>query len=52
MKYDYEDTDVRSRMDDVVRAIQALPTVSRLSRIQWPYFLTKADWVQCHPKML
>ena len=33
MKYDSEDVDLRSRMDDVVRAIQALPAVSRLLQI-------------------
>ena len=30
--YNTEDLNVRSRMEDVVRAIQALPAVSRLSQ--------------------
>ena len=32
MEYNIENIDVRSRMDDVVHAIQAMPAVSRLSQ--------------------
>jgi len=33
MAYDAEDIDVRSKMDDVGHAVQALPAMSRLSFI-------------------
>jgi len=35
MMYGTEDLDVRSKMDNVARAIQTLPTVGQLSQLLW-----------------
>jgi len=53
MRYETEDVNLRSRMDDVARAIQVSARCEMIVEdLQLPCHLTKANWVQCHPETL
>ena len=51
--YGTEDLDVRSKMDNVARAIQTLPTVDQLSQLHNHRITsTTGDWVSSYSAML